>query len=78
MIASDAPNSNHCSLAFCLVGDGILDLFSWILGQWKFLLVSIDYFTKWVEVEPLAYITEARGRDFVWNPLSADMVFLEL
>ncbi|KAL0394475.1 UNVERIFIED_CONTAM: hypothetical protein Slati_4413700 [Sesamum latifolium] len=27
-------------------------------GQRKFLLVAIDYFTKWVEAEPLARITE--------------------
>ncbi|KAL0411778.1 UNVERIFIED_CONTAM: hypothetical protein Slati_3767500 [Sesamum latifolium] len=27
-------------------------------GQRKFLLIAIDYFTKWVEAEPLACITE--------------------
>ena len=36
-------------------------------GQVKFLLVAIDYFTKWVEVEALATITEARIRSFVWK-----------
>ena len=36
-------------------------------GQVKFLLIAIDYFTKWVEVEALATITEARIRSFVWK-----------
>ena len=34
-------------------------------GQVKFLLVAIDYFTKWVEAETLATITEARIQNFV-------------
>ena len=29
-------------------------------GQVKFLLVAIDYFTKWVKVEALATITKVR------------------
>ena len=36
-------------------------------GQVKFLLVGINYFTKWVEVEALAMITEARIQSFVWK-----------
>ena len=36
-------------------------------GQVKFLIVAIDYFTKWVEAEALATITEARIRSFVWK-----------
>ena len=35
--------------------------------QVKLLLVAIDYFTKWVEVEALATITEAKVRSFVWK-----------
>ena len=31
----------------------------------KFLVVGIDYFTKWMEVEPLARVTEQNVRDFV-------------
>ena len=31
----------------------------------KFLLVAIDYFTKWVEAEALATITKARIQNFV-------------
>ena len=36
-------------------------------GQVKFLLVAIDYFTKWVEAEALATITKAKIRNFVWK-----------
>ena len=36
-------------------------------GQVKFLLVAIDYFTKWVEAEALAMITEARIQNFFWK-----------
>ena len=36
-------------------------------GQVKFLLVAIDYFTKWVEAEALATITEERIQSFVWK-----------
>ena len=35
--------------------------------QVKFLLVVIDYFTKWVEVKALTMITEAKIRNFVWK-----------
>ena len=36
-------------------------------GQVKFLLVAINYFTKWVEAEALATITEARIQGFMWK-----------
>jgi len=35
--------------------------------QVKFLLVTIDYFMKWVEVEALATIIEARIQNFMWK-----------
>ena len=33
----------------------------------KYAVVVIDYYTKWVEVEPLARITEHKVTDFVWK-----------
>ncbi|XP_017413025.1 uncharacterized protein LOC108324597 [Vigna angularis] len=36
-------------------------------AQKKFLLIAIDYFTKWVEAEPLGTITAARVQKFVWT-----------
>jgi ribonuclease HI len=35
--------------------------------QAKFLVVAIDYFTKWVEAEPLAIISEKNVKSFVWK-----------
>ena len=37
------------------------------IRQLKFLVVGIDYFTKWVEVEALATITEMNIQSFVWR-----------
>ena len=37
------------------------------LRQLKFLVVGIDYFTKWVEAEPLATIMEKSIHSFVWR-----------
>lgn len=36
-------------------------------GQRKFLLVAVDYFSKWVEAEPLAQITEREVLNFLWK-----------
>ena len=41
--------------------------FPMALRQLKFLVVGIVYFTKWVEAEPLATITEKSIRNFVWR-----------
>ena len=54
-------------LPFAQWGINIVGLLPQGKGQVKFLLVVIDYFTKWVEAEALAMITEARIRSFVWK-----------
>ena len=36
-------------------------------GQNRFAIVAVDYFTKWVEVEPLATITEKQTTKFLWR-----------
>ena len=38
-------------------------------GQCKFIVVGVDYVTKWAEVEPLAMITEQKVRKFVWRSI---------
>jgi hypothetical protein len=35
----------------------------------KFLVVGIDYFTKWVEAEPFITITEKNVKGFVWKTI---------
>ena len=35
--------------------------------QLRFLIVAIDYFTKWVEAEPVTTITEAKVTSFIWK-----------
>ncbi|KAK3009591.1 hypothetical protein RJ639_014727 [Escallonia herrerae] len=36
-------------------------------GQRRFVVVAIDYFTKWTEAESLATITSAKCEDFFWK-----------
>ena len=48
-------------------GLDIMSLFPIAVRQLKFLVVSIDYFTKWVEAKTLATITEKSIRSFVWR-----------
>jgi len=33
----------------------------------KYLVVAIEYFTKWIKVEPLAQITAHKVQHFVWK-----------
>ncbi|GJZ74516.1 reverse transcriptase domain-containing protein [Tanacetum coccineum] len=36
-------------------------------GKDKFLVVAIDYFTKWIEAKPVATITGNQVKKFVWD-----------
>ena len=38
-------------------------------GQCKFIIVAVDYFTKWAEAEPLATITKQKIHNFVWRAI---------
>ena len=48
-------------------GLDIMGPFPTIVRQLKFLVVGINYFTKWVEAEALVTITEKNIRNFVWR-----------
>ncbi|XP_019164437.1 PREDICTED: uncharacterized protein LOC109160615 [Ipomoea nil] len=43
-------------------------------GGLKFCVVAIDYFTKWVEAEPLATITEYQCQRFLWKRVICHIV----
>ncbi|XP_058092428.1 uncharacterized protein LOC131238850 [Magnolia sinica] len=52
---------------FAQWGIDIIDPLPTGKGQTKFAIVAVDYFTKWVEAEPLAKITKQKVTDFVWK-----------
>ena len=41
------------------------------VGNKKYLIVGTDYFTKWVEAEPLANIQDVDAKRFVWKSIVA-------
>ena len=59
------PLSNPWS--FAQWGLDIVGPFPKATGNKKYLLVNTDYFTKWVEAEPLANIRDVDAKKFVWK-----------
>ncbi|XP_065626490.1 uncharacterized protein LOC136066309 [Quercus suber] len=52
---------------FAQWGLDIVGLFPREPGNKKYLLVATDYFTKWVEAEPLANIRDVDAKKFLWR-----------
>ena len=52
---------------FAQWGLNIMGHFPIAMQQLKFLIINIDYFTKWIELEALATIIEKNVRIFVWK-----------
>jgi len=48
-------------------GIDILGPFSLTIRQMKYLMMAIEYFTKWIEAEPVAKITTHKVHHFVWK-----------
>ncbi|XP_016185156.1 uncharacterized protein LOC107626768 [Arachis ipaensis] len=55
------------SRPFSQWGVDLLGPFPVGLGQVKYLIVAIDYYTKWIEAEPLANISSSNCRKFMWR-----------
>ncbi|KAK4389851.1 hypothetical protein Sango_2322100 [Sesamum angolense] len=59
------PQCHAITVSFLTMGDGhsrIVSTYDWAK---KIPLVAIDYFTKWVDTEPLAHITEGEVMLFI-------------
>ena len=71
-----APNIHHpggtlnplsSPWSFAQWGLDIVGPFPKAMGNKKYLLVGTDYFTKWVEAEPLANIRDVDVKKFIWK-----------
>ncbi|XP_064950492.1 uncharacterized protein LOC135604769 [Musa acuminata AAA Group] len=58
-----------CTWPFAQWGLDLLGPFPPASGQRKYIIMGVDYFTKWVEAEPLVTITEHQMEKFVWRNL---------
>ncbi|XP_021743464.1 uncharacterized protein LOC110709553 [Chenopodium quinoa] len=55
------------TLPFDKWGRDLLGPFPPAVGQKKFLIIVVDYFTRWVKAEALSTITEHQVQQFIWN-----------
>ncbi|KAK3037004.1 hypothetical protein RJ639_029993 [Escallonia herrerae] len=64
---SPSPVSSLSSpIPFAMWGMDIMGPFPPTTAQRRFVIVAIDYFTKWVEAEALATISKKKCEDFFW------------
>src|ERR1044072_810621 len=54
---------------FALWGVDLIGLFPPGKSQLKWVIVAVDYFTKWIEAEAMATITSERVKTFYWKRL---------
>ncbi|XP_072074435.1 uncharacterized protein [Arachis hypogaea] len=66
-IPAEQLHHSDISWPFNQWGLDILGPFPTAPDQVKFLIVGIDYFSKWVEAQPLAKITSQQMISFVWK-----------
>jgi len=54
-------------MAVSYLGIDILGPFPLVVRQMKYLVVPIEYFTKWIKAEPVVQITAHKVQHFVWK-----------
>ena len=65
--AGGVLNPLSSPLPFTQWGLDIVSPFSKAAGNRQYLIVGTDYFTKWVEAEPLANIRDVNAKKFIWK-----------
>ena len=58
---------DQCLWPFAQWGLDIVGPFPKAVGNKRYLLVDTDYFTKWVEAEPLTNIRDVDAKRFIWK-----------
>ena len=66
---SGALNPLSSPWPFAQWGLDIVGPFLKVVGNKRYLLVGTDYFTKWVEAEPLANIRDVDAKKFIWRKI---------
>ncbi|XP_031099667.1 uncharacterized protein LOC116003866 [Ipomoea triloba] len=59
------------AIPFARWGVDIIGPFPILAARKKFVIVAIDYFSKWIEAEPLATITAQQCARFIWRNIIA-------
>ncbi|GJU54734.1 reverse transcriptase domain-containing protein [Tanacetum coccineum] len=65
--AKTRPHPDHSSLSFLQCGIDICGPFSDAPSNVKYMIIAVDYFTKWVEAKQLASITPQKVLTFVYD-----------
>ncbi|XP_024178637.1 uncharacterized protein LOC112184613 [Rosa chinensis] len=52
---------------FCQWGLDLIGKLPTVVGQFKYVIVAVNYQTKWVEAEPLVAITTEKVKSFLWK-----------
>ena len=65
--ASKSSKPHQQSMAVAKWGLDILSPFPRATGNRRFVLVAVDYFTKWAEAEALVNIRDIDVKKFVWK-----------
>ena len=60
-------NSISCPWPFTQGGLDIVDPFPRATDNKRFIIVAMDYFTKWVEAEAVANIRDVDAKKFIWK-----------